>query len=407
MDGSLFWQRLGKEWKHFSGLMDMIVDRVVAVYIIIPALIVFTANYYLWWKTSPEWIMPVPIDFVWLILYWVVWQGGSRTFLVEADTLFLLQRNDVISGLKLRGAIYSYIRNFAALLFAAGFISPLILVHYGLTLQELMLVIGFLYAVQPLILQVKETRVIPAQGWNKVLLSPAVFGLLFIAVRFGISFTGTAPAFSVAVSAVLFAAGIFAAGKRIREKNTFYRDIMYEQLQTSVLIKLVYQLAGAFSDGMFQAEKPVPARERPLVCRSSGKLYKRRTASNRLSESFIKVFLRSREFMPVYLQFIGLTSAVLVLIKPFAIKMIVWTASFFFLKTGIHDIVRKIAADPFTMMFSSKGYVKAAAALTEKAIGRPVLLITFSAAWFTIIGSWAMFAMAISLAVHFLLLRKM
>ncbi len=77
--------------------------------------------------------------------------------------------------------------------------------------------------------------------------------------------------------------------------------------------------------------------------RFSGKIFTTRSSANRLAESYIKEFLRNQEYMAIYLQFTGLTSAALLLIEPILIKMIVFAASYFFLKAGVRGYVQKIA----------------------------------------------------------------
>lgn len=88
----LFFRRVGSDWRYQYGVWKTAVDWTVALYIVIPAVLIGLNGYALLWKNQYGWMEGVPFSWLLISLYLFAWSGRIRTFMEEGDQLFLLQR---------------------------------------------------------------------------------------------------------------------------------------------------------------------------------------------------------------------------------------------------------------------------------------------------------------------------
>ncbi|WP_428908320.1 hypothetical protein [Niallia sp. Krafla_26] len=53
-----------KNWKYQISIFKTIVDWIVMLYIILPAILIFIFNYLSWWNEIPVWIANIPLFLV-------------------------------------------------------------------------------------------------------------------------------------------------------------------------------------------------------------------------------------------------------------------------------------------------------------------------------------------------------
>lgn len=88
----LFFRRAGSDWKYQYGVWKTAVDWTVALYIVIPAVLIGLNGYALLWKNQYGWMEGLSFSWLLIALYLFTWSGRIRTFMEEGDQLFLLQR---------------------------------------------------------------------------------------------------------------------------------------------------------------------------------------------------------------------------------------------------------------------------------------------------------------------------
>jgi ABC-2 type transport system permease protein len=90
----LFWRRLLSEWRLKRTAWSTTIDWTVALYIIIPGLIIATVSYIRLWNQLPTWAVGLPTAIPLLLISLYTWTGTIRLFLEEPDQLFLLQHRE-------------------------------------------------------------------------------------------------------------------------------------------------------------------------------------------------------------------------------------------------------------------------------------------------------------------------
>jgi len=94
---TLFLQRLLKAWKFQYGVLKSIFDWTIILYLVVPAVIIFSFIYRSWWIEMQPWIEDIPLFLLFFGLYTLSWFGNIRTYIEEADTIFLLKHFSLLA----------------------------------------------------------------------------------------------------------------------------------------------------------------------------------------------------------------------------------------------------------------------------------------------------------------------
>src|SRR5690625_1105819 len=96
----IFFQRLINEWKFQISVFRTILDWTVIVYIVLPIVVIFSFIYCSWWIEIPDWSILLPNGIFFFIFYLFSLTGQVRTYVQDADQLFLLKHNNIFLILK-------------------------------------------------------------------------------------------------------------------------------------------------------------------------------------------------------------------------------------------------------------------------------------------------------------------
>ncbi|OAS88727.1 hypothetical protein A6K24_14830 [Metabacillus litoralis] len=96
-----------QDWRfQFKNILS-ILDWTIILYLLIPSLAFVGIAYHSWWFTVPNWLIGFPPSLYFLGCYFICWQGRLRTFMEEADQLYLLQFSKKTVSIRYMGALYS------------------------------------------------------------------------------------------------------------------------------------------------------------------------------------------------------------------------------------------------------------------------------------------------------------
>lgn len=266
----------------------MAVDWVVALYIVIPALLILGYQYVQWWQEAPVWLEPVPYSVFRIYLFVAAISGTIRYYVDEADQLFMVQRQGWFRRLTGVGMTFSLVTK-ALILAAMGVILyPLMHKGYGVGAVEAVLLFAITYLVKVYIMLGKQVLELRVTGWRgtlvRIVLMP-VAGALFSLMTLAPERSSLAAA---AIATALLVPLFWLLPARLRARGTFYQDVQRERQER---MKLAGMLMSA---GGFPApRKTKRKRKRPFLFPASRKLFKRRTQENILAESLIKGMLRN------------------------------------------------------------------------------------------------------------------
>ncbi|WP_158606968.1 ABC transporter permease [Paenibacillus ginsengarvi] len=338
----LFGRRLNSEWRFQYRVWKMAVDWTVALYIVIPAILVAGYQYVSWWRDMPAWGAAIP-SVVWLtVLYAASGLSSLRLFMEEADQLFLIQNKAWMDKLKRLGIAYSLVVRVLLAALVTGVIAPFLVKVHGFGALHLVLLAllaaaaGAFRLLAERLLALKLPRI---AGW---MANSAAYGLLGVLFVFAGGLAGGGlPAAVLTVALIGSTAAL--ARVRVHLSGTFYRDAAYESAQR---MKYAALLMGQVVPKPSRLLK----RTKPLVFRNSRHLFRTRSPDRVLAEAIVKSFFRSGTQLKQYAQLTAACSFGL-LLMPVAVKWVFLIGVSLLLAYWVKLYGKEVLASSFMKMF--------------------------------------------------------
>ena len=376
----LFFRRVGSDWRYQYGVWKTAVDWTVALYIVIPAVLIGLNGYALLWKNQYGWMEGLSFSWLLISLYLFAWSGRIRTFMEEGDQLFLLQRKGWVRRIIALGVGYSVTLNILSSLFVFFLFAPLLFVHYTLSTMQVVLFWLFVVLSKTDIGMAKQFLELRFQGWKKAFVFLiAIISIGFVFLKSVPSLLGQ-PGLFLPTSALLLIVFGFLTKMRLDMKSFIY-DAAREQSERLRYTSLLLRLSG------LRIKRPGAQKRRPWLFPSSNHLFKKRDAVNILVELCIKSVLRNNSSLLLFAQ---LVAAGMLLISSFPLwwKVIIWPALAYLLASLAGSYWQEAISSGFVQSFQWKPADKnMAAAKSIFLLSLPgVLAIGFVAGWQTF--SW-------------------
>lgn len=352
----IFISRLIKGWKYQYGVVRSIADWTIMLYIIIPAIVISFMIYRSWWTETPAWIENMPFFLLFFVIYLFSWNGNIRTYVMEADKVFLIKKPKIFLGMKKWGYAYSLLFQAISMGVSVLILLPFVRNHYHLPWQQIIALLFYFIALSSLIILIKFHLRKIEQKFKKI-----AFGvLLFIAlswfsqlIYFFWEKDMLLPVYLTGV--ILMAASISQSLQTIRKAASIEYEIDMGQEEKTKNIQLMFMLS-------HEIEKPIVSkRTKPLFFRHSKRIFKKRTPVNGFIELFIKIFLRNFSYIRGYFQIISVTTAAIVMIPPLWIKIVVFIGFLIMMHSWLSLIWEKVnMSNPLTKKYSEMpGYFSA------------------------------------------------
>lgn len=372
----LFFQRLIKEWKFQTGVIKTILDWTVIVYIVIPGLVIFSSVYRSWWYELPEWAFLIPSGLLFFIFFLFAWVGQIRTYIQDADQLFLLKHHTLFLRLKIIAATYSIVSNGLMLLIIFLLSLPFLMKNYLYTVTEIVSLYVIFFSLKLVIMSLKiEIKRIDSQFVQKIVttLSFIMFTMLFAFIISSWN-DGKVILLTVICIALIAIAGVIIV-PYVKKQSEFHNHLLIEKMERVKYIDIIFSLS-------YDIEKTnVITRKRPLLFRKSQRIFKKRTAKRGFIELFIKVFIRNSLHITSYFQLIFVTSFAIIVLPPMWMKITIFLGGVLVLSIWSGLVWEKIIlAHPLTKKFGQyDDYFSAKRLVTNTlvAIGSIILLSSF------------------------------
>lgn len=333
----LFYHRVIRNWKFQSKVFRSVADWTVVLYILIPAVIFCIAIYLSWWKELPVWLDNIPFIIPFFVLYLLSWSGNIRTFIVEADKVFLVKNQDLLRGLKRRAYIYSFLLQIFVM--CAGFICllPFLLHYYLLTWQEINVLFIYFSSIQACLLFLKyQIRKIVSTIRKGVILLCLFLAFnwfsqwMYSIVNNGYHF----PVYAISITILMLS--MILSLKAISKLGSLNIHIEMEQERKSSITQYIFMASP-------QIEKPVVMkRKKPLLFRNSKRIFKKRSPINGLIELFIKIVIRNSSHLYGYLLLINSTTWAIILVPPIWLKIAIFIAFCFMMHGWLISLWNKV-----------------------------------------------------------------
>lgn len=317
----LFYHRVIRNWMFQSKVFRSVADWTVVLYILIPAIIFCTAMYLSWWKEVPQWLDSIPFIILFFVLYLLSWTGNIRTFMVEADKVFLVKKPHLISGLKRRAYLYSFFHQFFVMCAGVSCLLPFLLHYYLLSWQEIIVLLVYFCSLQACLLFLKYQIRKVVSAFRKSVILLCLFLVFNWFSQWMYSIVNNGYYFPVcAISITILILSIILSLKAISKIGSLDIHIEMEQERKSNITQYIFMASP-------QIEKPVVMRrKKPLLFRNSKRIFKKRTPINALIELFIKIVVRNSSYLYGYFMLINSTTWAIILVPPMWLKITIFIA---------------------------------------------------------------------------------
>ncbi|WP_171652157.1 ABC transporter permease [Paenibacillus foliorum] len=345
----LFIRRVLSDWNYQYRALRIAVDWIIALYFVIPLILVVGYQYYSWWQAQPAWFSWIPLSLVTLIFYLFTWAGTIRFFVEEGDQLFLRQNESWFKHLMVLGWRYSLILQGATTLLLFAVFLPLLVRTFGFSTAQVACLFIFTYLLKVNLGMARQLLALNLYGivlWlARIVMFAGVFFLYQAPVahlsdRFVYSWIG------VLLLLVLF---VFLSKLRFRQKGAFFADIAREsdsrmRIVSILLIRVVKR-------------RIKPTRKHPLLFGRSQRLFRGTGASSGLSDFLTKSFFRNGTQWRLTIQFVLVMSTGLFFL-PGPLKIIIWIVAACLLAYWRKQFCKEELSAPFLKLFDIQDTAK-------------------------------------------------
>lgn len=342
----IFKRRMFRDWQYQLRAFRSIADWTIWLYIIIPGMAIFFFMYRSWWiEATPNWLEWVPLNLFFLIGSLFVWDGSFRSFIDEADKVFLVKKRNLFLQLKKWGFMYSVLYQGILTGIAIVVLLPFMIQHYQLSwlhaLSFFFYVLGLKYFLMYISLQLKRIDIKLLRIFITILL------FVFISIfSFYVSALWNQFTVLILIGIILGGLGIGLYYPMLKRTSMLDVELAKEREEKLKVINLIYTVS-------FDIEKPKGnTREKPWLFRNSYLIFKNRTAKNGFLELFMKVFIRDSSHIMTYFQICSVTVAALIIVPPVWIKVIIFGAFLFMMWIWLEGIWERIVLQhPFSKKY--------------------------------------------------------
>ncbi|MEH7238953.1 ABC transporter permease [Bacillus sp. JJ1562] len=342
MNNNLFITRFRKEIAYQWGVFRSVVDWTIFLYLFIPAIAIGGYHYYTWWSEIPSWVSGVPLLFLFSLVYFFCWHGRIRTFLEEADQLFLIQKRHLVITLK-KWTRNLYVLGYSlGILFLVAALSPFLLKHYKLSLIEISVLAIYFISLKALILGWKQYLDAIVSTWKKgfytILLFIAIGAYSVLLVNWSLD---TSVIFLLILSLFQWLLFLLNSSRRINRLTTFSSDVDTEKQAKLMYVNSIFLLSE------YVEKVPNQKKRSPLFYRNSKRIFKNRNRRKSLQELCVKVFFRNKSNLFQGLQITSITTAALLIIPPIWIKCLIFFGFIIILRMWVKLVSNRILSNHF------------------------------------------------------------
>ncbi|MDQ0272235.1 ABC-2 type transport system permease protein [Cytobacillus purgationiresistens] len=316
---SIFLKRLRKNSNYQFRVFRSVADWTVVIYILLPAALIAIFNYYSWWMEAPKWIEGIPFFLIFSLMYAMIWAGNLRTYVEEADKVFLIRQKPLFMNMKKWAYGYTIVHEAVGLLISFLLLLPMLLYHYQLYWLDIILLLLFLLSLKSFILLIKYHLRKIEHRWKKLALQSLVFLILGVySILIFQIWQSNLLIPVIALSCLTFMLSIIFSLKALLTHASIEHEIAIHHEERTKNIDRIFMMAQEIG-------KPrISNRKKPLFWKKSKRIFRNRTPVNGFAELFIKAFIRNHTYWLSYTQIISVCTAAIVIIPPLWIKVLMF-----------------------------------------------------------------------------------
>ncbi|TGA97683.1 ABC transporter permease [Sporolactobacillus shoreae] len=324
-----FLQQLHDQWN----VIRSVLDWSIMLYIAIPAAAIAPFLYAdIWRNIHSYWDTHLPVSLLLTLILLLSGRGNIRTYLMDADLLFLIQKRRQTHQLKRCGFLTSLLSLFLFEIVLFVLALPVLTQIYHYPLVQVLSLYLAVSAFKLSLMTIKKITDSVITRWLFIILAYSLADILLLTV---------APALWAICSAFCSIIMIYLNVTQLKKTNRWVKDLEIESTEQTKYIKLILN----FSTGI---EKPsVTRRKKPLILfHRSARIFKKRTKENGLLELLLKTFLRSGPNVLSCIQLVSVT-CIAVFLLPVWLKWSVYALFIWFMNVWLKILFRKMSGNVF------------------------------------------------------------
>jgi ABC-2 type transport system permease protein len=339
----VFIRRLASDWSYQIQAVRLAVDWIIAIYFVIPVMLIAGYHYYTWWMKPPEWFSWIPLILVVAVFYIFSWLGTIRYFVEEGDQLFLRQNERWFKHLMVQGWRYSLILQAVTTSLLVFLLLPLLVKTYLFSEAQIISMLIVTYLLKVSLGLARQLLVIHLYGPLLTIVRIMLFVGGFFLYEYQLVHFNEMPVYSWTSMACLFVLLVILSIWRLRQKGAFFADIAREsdsrmRIVSILLIRVV------------RRKRKRIVRRRPLLFSKSQRLFKGTVPSAGISDLLVKSFYRNGTQWTLTLQFVAIMGVALFFL-PGVLKIILWIVSACILAFWRRKFCKEELAAPFLHLF--------------------------------------------------------
>ncbi|PEZ01058.1 ABC transporter permease [Bacillus sp. AFS018417] len=343
----LFYKRLFHEVKRKWKAVRSVVDWTIALYLIVPALVFSWIYYASLWKNgpTPEDVLYWSVGF--LVFYVATFSRSVRSFLEQADSLFLIQFPYHIKQMMKYGMIYSFFRIcFTSALITILFLPIFLKSLKGTGVQAFFCFVFLICFRFTLVLLQRYIDVRFHKQWQVMIIKNILFFVGIVYIGITCRYVLQQSFYTFFFFLLLFIISFFLVKEKLHYHRFFFKEIEKEKGEEMRWTKQIMTLGG-------QVQKTTNA-AKPWLFPRSKRILIGNSNDSRIIEAFLKEYFRSGDAGGLYIRII-LISGSAIWIAPWWIAAIVILFALFAIFRYSSDIWKVFSGKLFLQLYCSEG----------------------------------------------------
>ncbi|WP_242221625.1 ABC transporter permease [Bacillus cereus group sp. BfR-BA-01380] len=344
---TLFYKRLLHEIKRKWKAVRSVVDWTIALYAVVPALVFSWIYYASLWKSGPKDEDVLYLSIGLFIFYGSTYSRSVRSFLEQADSLFLIQFPDRVKQMMKYGMIYSFCRIcFTSALVTILFLPILLKSLHGTGIQAFFCFVFLTCFRFTLSLLQRYIDVRFHKQWQVIIIKNILFFVGVVYVGITCRYILQQSFYTILFFFLLFIISFFLVKEKIEYRRFFFKEIEKEKGEGMRWTTQIMTFGG-------QVQKPTNA-AKPWLFPRSKRILLGNSNDARIIEAFLKEYFRSGDAGGFYIRII-FVSAIAVWRAPWWIAAIAISFALFAIYRYSSDIWKVFSGKLFLQLYCSEG----------------------------------------------------
>ncbi|PLR91104.1 ABC transporter permease [Bacillus sp. T33-2] len=303
--------RLKKETQFQKKVFRMVLDWSIIVYFVFPAMVILAVIHYRMWHSPPGWTSTIPVELFGLSLYMGTLISPMRTFVAQADELFVLQKTEFYKSLIQHGKYFAVLKAFIEIGVVIVYLLPVFVAAYSISNSSIVGIFTYLFIWNIFQKLIERWFFIRRIIWRRRLFSVFSFAL------YGAGFYGLFhnQSIFITISSLILIAVVCLIVMEKDPIRHFQQDAEREQKEKWKWASFIMIQSG-------EVDSIRKTRKYPLLNKNSRPIFSERTPEKILTEMYWKWHVRQGKQIKFYLSFMSVSFGAIVVL-PLNLKIIV------------------------------------------------------------------------------------